>query len=173
MTNIVQVGRSVWDIARGAFDDPDTEYIFPDGKRVSGDEISDWSMVPIGTRVVVASESGESRPEGVRTVGAGGATPRDVAGEECNRATTIYFMPNGRTRYGVDIGEQSLEAGTRVLVGYRYAGSVTSKRSAFDVCGALWRSPQTYYRMPAGNLLAGSAVSEKSIPRNAMIFVRN
>jgi hypothetical protein len=37
----------------------------------------------------------------------------------------------------------------------------------------LWRSPQTYFRMPAGDLQPGSAVAEKAIPRNAMIFVRN
>lgn len=172
-TNVVQAGRSVWDIARGAYDDPDTIYEFPDGTKRTGDTITDWGSIPAGTRVIVAAEGGDSRPEEVRVVGASGSKPRDVAGEEYNLATTVYFLPDGRTRYGTEIGDEALPEGTRVLVGYRYAGSVTSKRSAFDICGPLWRSPQTYYRMPGGKLQAGSTISEKAIPRNAMIFVRN
>lgn len=172
-TNVVQEGRSAWDIAREAYDDPDTVYVLPNGQKLTGDKVGDWAGMPTGTLVMVHAEVGDSQPGRIKTVGAGGATPHEMAGEECNRSTTVYFLPDGRTRYGKDIGDNPLDAGTRVLVGYRFAGSVTSKRSAFDICGALWRSPHTYYRMPTGALLAGSAVSEKAIPRNAMVFVRN
>jgi hypothetical protein len=173
MTNVVGAGRSVWDIARDAFDDPGTVYILPNGERLTGDKVADWSAVPSGTVVLVRAEGGDSRPEGVRSVGRQGVTPRDVAGEEHTLPTTVYFLPDGRMRYGAQIGENPLALGTRVLVGYRYAGAVTDRKSAFEICGGLWRSPQTYYRMPGGELVSGSAVSEKSIPRNAMIFTRN
>jgi hypothetical protein len=171
--NVVGAGRTVWDIARDAFDDPSTVYILPNGERLTGDKVTEWSSVPSGTVVLVNTEGGDSRPEGVRSVGRSGVAAREVAGEEYSLPTTVYFLPDGRIRYGAQVGGNQLAVGTRVLVGYKYAGAVTGKKSAFDICGALWRSPQTYYRMPGGELVAGNAVSERSIPGNALIFTRN
>lgn len=173
MTNVVGAGRSVWDIARDAYDDPTTVYVLPNGQRLRGDTVTDWSVVSPGTIVIFQAEGGDSRPDGIRTVARGGVTAHDIAGEEFGAPTTVYFLSDGRIRYGAQIGGGNLTEGTRVLVGYRYAGAVTSKLSAFDICGTLWRSPQTYYRVPGGELRAGNSVSDRTIPRNTLVFVRN
>ncbi|NCO57036.1 MAG: N-acetylmuramoyl-L-alanine amidase [Deltaproteobacteria bacterium] len=47
--------RTPWQIARGDYDSPTTRYTFPDGRTVRGDQVHDWSRVPVGTQVAVAT----------------------------------------------------------------------------------------------------------------------
>jgi N-acetylmuramoyl-L-alanine amidase len=48
---IVENDRTAWRIADGDYDAATTLYAFPDGTVRRGDEITDWSSLPAGTRV--------------------------------------------------------------------------------------------------------------------------
>jgi len=50
---IIDNGRSAWDIALDDYNKSNTLYIFPNGKRVYGDKIDNWKLIPAGTRVKI------------------------------------------------------------------------------------------------------------------------
>lgn len=171
--NVIAPGRSAWDIARDRYRSPDTLYVLPGGKMVKGDEITDWKAVPAGTRVVISADYRDNTPEQVKTIGLDGASARDIAGEELDRATTVYFLPDGRIRRGNELSEGSiarLPAKTRMLVGYVHGGYVTARRSAFDVCGPLWNHASTFYRFPDGSIESGNSINENAIPKGTQVF---
>jgi len=45
--------RTAWRIAGGDYDAATTLYRFPDGRALRGDEVRDWSNLPVGTRVLL------------------------------------------------------------------------------------------------------------------------
>lgn len=174
--NVIANGRSAWDIARDRYKSHDTLYVFPDGKQVRGDAVRDWKKIPAGTRVVLGSSQGDNAAEKVKQLGVDGKTPSELAGEEYASKSTIYFLPNGQVKTGDQFAGAdwtSLPQKTRMLVGYTSGGYITSKRSAFDICGARWNDGSTYYRFTDGSLKAGDCVSEKSIPKSTLVFFRN
>jgi hypothetical protein len=177
VTDRISATRSAWDIAGARYNAADTIYKFPDGTEYRGNQVRNWKKVPAGTRVtVLRPEVCGNETEAVRNVGVDGDTAQDVAGDEYNKTSTYYFYPNGTVKSGDQVDEaglQSLPSGTRVLVGYTFAGTVTAKRSAFDICGKRWNFPSTFYRLPDGAIAAGDAVREKSIPPKTMIFYAN
>jgi len=174
--DVIAAGRSAWDIARDAYNGSGTTYVFPDGRRMRGNEIKDWKAIPAGTRVAVGDQESENAPEGLRRIGRDGATAADVAGGEYASRTTIYFLPDGRVRRGDQMAEAEFKAlaeGVGILVGYTSAGYVSAQRSAFDICGKRWSFPSTYYRFPDGRLVPGDRVNENGIPKATMVFYRN
>lgn len=173
--NVIAAGRSAWDIARDLYDNHGTTYVFPDGKRLQGDEIRDWKRIPPGTRVVLDEGQRENSFEEASEVGHDGSA-RDIAGEEYNRRTTIYFFVDGRIRRGDELTPGELESvpdGTRVLVRYTAGGRITARRSAFDICGERWKFPSTLYRFPDGSIHAGDTIDENAIPKDSLVFYRN
>jgi N-acetylmuramoyl-L-alanine amidase len=52
--NVVSKDRSVWDIARDDYNHAKFLYIFPDGRKLRGDQVKDWGKIPVGTKVVIA-----------------------------------------------------------------------------------------------------------------------
>ncbi len=50
--NIISKDRSAWDISRDEYNSAKVLYIFPDGRKFHGNEIKDWSKIPIGTKVI-------------------------------------------------------------------------------------------------------------------------
>lgn len=169
--DVISKNMSAWDIARDRYNSADTIYVFPDGRRVAGSQVREWKSIPAGTRVIVGGAC-ENEAEGVQEIGTG-AFARDVAGDDYNKQTTVYFMPDGSYRYGNQLTEKDfsgMSAGTRVLVGYVYGGQVTAKKSAFDICGKRWNFPSTYYLLTDGSLKPGSEINEKQIPQNAHVF---
>jgi len=58
-------------------------------------------------------------------------------------------------------------------VGYVQGGLITSRRSAFDICGARWNISSTFYRFPNGAIYAGNRIEEKALPTGTHIFYRN
>jgi hypothetical protein len=172
--NVIAANRSAWDIARDAYDRPETTYIFPDGRKKRGNEIKDWRRIPAGTRVILGDQVDNPR-EGLLRIGRDGQTASDIAGQEYNRRTTVYFLPDGRVRRGDEMSEndfRSLSDGSGILVGYVSGGYVSAKRSAFDICGGRWSFPSTYYRFPDGRLVSGDRVNENGIPKATMVFYR-
>ena len=114
--------------------------------------------------------------EGVQTIGTDGTSARDIAGDEYNQKSVIYFLTNGQVRRGDELSAaefSKLGKGTRMLVGYVHGGYISAKRSAFDVCGDRWNAPTTFYRLSDGSFKRGNTLSERAIPSKAIVFFEN
>ena len=173
---VISAGRSAWDIARDKYRHHDTRYVFPDGTEQRGDQIRDWTRIPKGTRVVIGEGTRENEEELVKEIGKDGDTAWNIAGDEYGSKNTIYLFTDGRVRTGEQLSKADLGAlpkGTRMLVGYTYGGKVTPERSAFDICGTKWNFPSTFYRLSDGSVQPGDTITERSIPRNAIVFYQN
>ncbi len=178
---VIEKGVTPWSIARERYNHADTTYILPAGERLRGDQIGDWSRIPVGTRVVLA-ELGENQGfEGFREIGRDGNTPRDLAGAAYADKTTIYFFPDGLVRTGFELKQKKstrnlLEKppkGTRLLVGYVYGGHVKARRSPRSIAGVKWNYPSTYYRFPDGRIRSGDEVDASEIPAQTLVFYQN
>jgi len=180
-SNVIGGNQTAWRIAREYYNRSDTTYIFPDGSRKGGDEISDWGGIPAGTRVVMAAEEGEQEFEGFLEIGKDGNTSMEIAGDAYDAATTIYFFPDGFIRTGSDLRRargtrpllQKAPPGTRLLVGYIYGGYVGSGRPASSIAGAKWNYPTTYYRLPDGSIASGDSVDPGAIPAGTLVFFQH
>jgi N-acetylmuramoyl-L-alanine amidase len=172
-THVISAGRSPWDIARERARSAETTYIFPDGSRKQGNEITNWRAIPPGTKLLLGGGKSEGASEGVLVVGRDGESASEIAGDEARRVTTIYFLEDGRVRQGNECSTKELARlpkGTRLLVGYVNGGYVTSKRPVSEICGQKWNFESTYYRFPDGSLRRGSTVSDGAIPPRTMVF---
>lgn len=173
---VLTAGKTAWDVARDRYNTSEVTYRLPDGKEVRGDLVKDWNNIPAGTVVVLGEASTENPIDTIRVIGRDGKNAREIAGEEFDQATIIYFLPDGRIRRGDELAAAEIEAlpeDTRVLVGYVDGGYISKGRSAFDICGPRWNRPDTYYRLADKSLVAGSGISETSIPRDTRVFFRN
>jgi N-acetylmuramoyl-L-alanine amidase len=170
--DVVTRERSAWFIARDQYADATTVYVFPSGQRLRGDEVRDWSRIPAGTRVLLDQD-----PPGTSVwsvLGRDGATPSEIAGDAFDAATTIYVKPNGRVLRGSDIPAREfrrLPRGTRILVGYRLLGMVTSRRTAYDLVGAAYQNDTTLYVLPDGVVRSGREIRENRIPGGTRVLV--
>lgn len=172
---VVSAKQSVWDIARDAYNRPSTTYILPDGTRRTGNAIRNWRAVPYGTRVIVA-DAHQNPAEGVQTIGVDGTSARDIAGDEAWSGSTIYVMRDGRFVRGSDIPARvrdRLPAGTRVLVGFAAGGPISPSKRAYQICGARWRQPDTFFLLPGGAIKAGNEVNDDQIPTGSIVFYRS
>jgi N-acetylmuramoyl-L-alanine amidase len=177
--NVITARRTAWYIARDQYDSPHTVYIFPDGTRQPGDEITDWGRMPVGTTVLVSQED-ESSFEGF-VEAKEGESGRTIAGEAFASETTIYLLPSGMVRTGHDLHRrrstrrllEALPAGTRVLVGYIYGGHVKRNRLPSRIAGRKWNYPSTFYRLPDGTILSGDEIDDSQIPPNTLVLFQS
>ena len=177
---LIAKGVNAWRIAREKYNDPATVYVYPDGRRLRGDEIREWASIPVGTRVLFldGEQDREQEFEGFLRIGRDGNTVRDLAGDFYADPTTIYFFPDGLIRTGAELSStpalrRLLDAppkGTRLLVGYVYGGYVQLGRSAYRIAGKQWNYPSTFYRLPDGRILSGDEVEDSTIPARTLIF---
>ena len=166
---------SAWDIARDAFDDATTLYVYPDGTRRIGTQIRDFHKLPYGTRVIVPAGE-RNRTDRIRIIGTDGASAQEIAGDEAGLGTTIYLFAGGRFVRGSDLKpavRAKLPAGTRMLVGFAAGGPISATRHAYDICGARWNQADTFYLLPGGGLKSGSEVTEGKIPAGTVVFYRS
>ncbi len=171
--NVIAVGRGAWDIARDAYDDPTTLYVFPNGMKKRGNQLANFKLLPIGTRVLVHSPA-DNHPEKVKVVGENGKA-QDIAGDEVLKSSTIYVYPDGRYIRGSQLGADGvvkLPYGTKVLLGYEIGGPVSASRPATTICGNRWRSAETYFLI-SGTLTPGNKVDDAKIPSGAMVFFKS
>ena len=90
-------------------------------------------------------------------------------------ASTIYVYPNGRYVPGNQLTAEAilkLPYGTKILLDYSVAGSVSSQRSPITLCGSRWKLATTYYLIN-GALMPGNMVDDGKIPAGTTIFTRN
>ncbi len=175
---VISGNWTAWSIARERYDHPSTAYLFPDGKRLAGNEIRDWSKIPAGTRVLLAEEGDPQPFEGFLEIGKDGDTPKAIAGAEYASASTIYFFPDGMIRTGAELKKrrslakllESPPPGTRLLVGYAYGGYVKTSRPPSSIAGDKWNYPSTYYRYPNGSIVSGDDIDTGAIPAGVLVF---
>jgi N-acetylmuramoyl-L-alanine amidase len=176
--NVISATRSAWDIARERYNKPTTLYVYPDGTRHPGDTITNWKGLKAGTTVLLGASPADSGsgPETPQVIGEGGLAASDAAGEAALAETTIYLLPNGQYLRGSALDATRLAAlpkGTRVFSGYVVGGPVTARCAAYDICGASWRAPDTYFLFPDKSLHAGDRINPTKIPVNTVIFYKN
>jgi hypothetical protein len=176
--NVISKNKAAWDIAGPKYNSAAILYAFPDGTEKRGNEITDaeWKRLPVGTKVVFAENQRDNLQEKVREIGVDGQSAREIAGDEYNRETTIYFLTDGRIKRGTELTEfdlLSLPPKTRMLVGYLCVGYVTDAKTAMDLCGKRWNFPSTFYRLPNGTIAAGNTLDAAAIPRNSIVFCSN
>jgi hypothetical protein len=170
--SIITSQRTAWFIARDAYDAASTVYVFPNGRRRRGDQIRDWSRLPRGTRVLLDQTPAYSASW--LELGRDGDTASELAGTAYAAATTIYVLPGNRVRRGNELSERDfrrLPPGTRVFVGFEYAGRVTRGRTAFELCGPSYSRHTTLYLLPGGRVRTGAEIRENSIPGGTMILI--
>jgi len=115
-----------------------------------------------------------ARPSsGYQTIGVSNRA-QDIAGKAVRSSTTLYVYPNGRYSTGNLLTSGAilkLPYGTKVLLDYLVAGSVSSQRSPLVICGSKWKLPSTYYLLK-GALIPGNMVDDSKIYTGTPIFVR-
>ena len=177
-TFTIQRNRTAWQIAREMYNHPSTVYVFPNGRKLKGDQIKDWAHIPVKTRVTLG-EAEDTQPfEGFLEIGKDGNSAEEIAGISSTRSTTIYFFPDGLIRTGAELnGRRSTQKllndppqSTKVLLGYVYGGYVKSSRTPSSIAGMKWNYPSTYYRYPDGNIVSGDDISEGEIPAGTLVF---
>ncbi len=158
--NVITKNRSAWDIARDAYNDVGTIYLFPDGTKKNGSEIKNWSSMQAGTRVYVGgipeSEKASKSDHPVITSGqvdedealaryvaregdnnnviSATRSAWDIARDAYNAETTIYIFPDGTTKKGTEIKKwKSMKAGTRVVVAAGDANATEAPATLDDV----------------------------------------
>jgi N-acetylmuramoyl-L-alanine amidase len=170
--NVITADRTAWFIARDEFDHPHTVYVFPNGRRQRGNEIRDWSRIPAGTRVLLGQDAPAASAWLV--LGRDGRTASELAGSEYAAPTTLYVRPDGRVLRGDQLQERdfrSLPVGTRVFLGFRYAGTVTRNRTAYELAGPRFRLETTLYLLPGGTVRTGQQIRENRIPGGTLVLL--
>lgn len=179
---VIDKNRTPWDIAGSSYNSPNTLYIFPDGKKLRGNEIKSWKSIPTGTRVVlekvpnnIISSVDNNFPQIIEIKSRKRA--KDVIGDIWNESTTWYFLP------GVDMPisgdkissftSEFLPEGTRIIINYCKAGTITQVKRAFDICSWRWKLPTTIYYVPSPYflLLPGDKINDKSIQVGTTVFL--
>ncbi len=169
--------QTAWDIAGESYNHSSTLYIFPNGKKKTGDQIEDWAHIPANTRVILA-EADNQPLDAFLEIGKDGDTAKEVAGTASTSSTTIYFFPDGFIRTGAELKSRrsyhkllnNPPKETKVLLGYVYGGYVKGRRPASTIAGAKWNYPSTYYRYPNGRFVNGDDINDKEIPPGTLVF---
>jgi hypothetical protein len=172
-SNVIGLGRGAWDIARDAYDDPTTLYVFPNGIKKRGNQLANFKLLPTGTKVFVNAPA-DNRLEKFQVVGDNGKA-QDIAGDEVLDVATLYVYPDGRYIRGSQLGPGGvlkLPYGTKVLLGYAIGGPISPSRPATAICGNRWHFSETYFLI-SGTLIAGNKVDESKIPPGTMVFYKN
>jgi hypothetical protein len=171
-TDIITATRTAWFIARDRYDDPTTVYVFPSGRKRFGHEIRDWSRIPPGTRVMLDQQP-ETDTAAWLTLAAN-ATASEVAGAAYDAGTTVYVRPDGRVLRGDVMTARDfrrLPPGTKVFVGFEYAGKVTRRHTAYELCGPRARDESTLYLLPGGRVRSGRDIQEHRIPGGTHVLL--
>lgn len=170
---IIRKGYSAWDIARDAYNSASTLYIFPDGKRLSGDKINNWDTLAVGTRVILGDAEDSGSPLQTLAVG---QHPRQLIGEAIHGKDTWYIRPTGGRVQGSRLNDRQLTTlppGTKILVGYTMGGPVTSRRLPSHICPTRWDAPDTFYLIPGRELQPAGKMDMRRVPSGTYIFYRH
>ncbi len=168
----ISKGMTAWDVARDAYNSPTTTYIFPNGKTITGDKITEWDSIVVGTKVRLGSPVEGSPLQTLRK----GQNPRQLIGDAVFAKDTWYIRPTGGRIQGSTLTEKTLALlppNTKILVGYALGGPVTSKNLPSQICPTQWDAQDTFYLLPGKPLQPFGKLDMRKIPAGTYIFYRN
>ncbi|MGD8209764.1 MAG: N-acetylmuramoyl-L-alanine amidase [Desulfobacterales bacterium] len=176
--NIISKSNTAWSIAGEDYDKRITVYKFPNGRRYTGDQISEkigWNRIPANTIVLLNQETAieVNKDKGPIKIIPVGRSAWSLAGKAYNRKTTIYFLPSGRIKYGSTISNWAdLPVRTKIIIGYRGPFKIKKDRSAYHIAGVKFRDRKTIYYLPTQKLIAGNNIKNfNKLPRGTLIFL--
>ncbi|MGD9357265.1 MAG: N-acetylmuramoyl-L-alanine amidase, partial [Desulfobacterales bacterium] len=174
----ISKSNTAWSIAGEDYDKRITVYKFPNGRRYTGDQISEkigWNRIPANTIVLLNQETAieVNKDKGPIKIIPVGRSAWSLAGKAYNRKTTIYFLPSGRIKYGSTISNWAdLPVRTKIIIGYRGPFKIKKDRSAYHIAGVKFRDRKTIYYLPTQKLLAGNNIKNfNKLPRGTLIFL--
>lgn len=178
-SNIISRENSAWNIAGEDYNDPETIYILPGGKRVRGDKAGamiGWGNIPRGTRVILNQPEKIEESMGPVFTIKGNFTAWSYAGKEYKKRSTFYILPNGRIKDGTKIKDwDSLPSGVRMIIGYNgpfLLGAIRGK-TAWGIAGKQYNKKDTIYYIPGNGIITGDKmVSFNDLPKNSKIFLK-
>jgi hypothetical protein len=168
---VIAKGQTAWDVAREAYNASTTTYVFPDGRRITGDKLRDWESLVAGTKVILGEYDGNH----VLVLPAG-AQLSSLLGEAMMASDTWYIRPTGGRIQGSHLTPkaiQAMPAGTKILMGYAMCGPVTSANLPSKLCPLRWDARDTYYLLPGKPLQAANQIDMKRVPAGTYIFYKN
>jgi hypothetical protein len=173
--------RTAWQIAGIHYGAPTTRYRFPDGRSYSGEQITDWTDIPPGTRV----ELGVAVPDETKTVSVAGAevvvpqvtaarSPWKIANALYNSSLTFYVLPDGTVQPGNTLEKMgSIPRGTKVLVAYRELPKPEALNGVGENLQDIYLDPRTLYLFPDRTLRSGDQIENfTQLPASIRVFAK-
>lgn len=133
VSNIISLENTAWNIAGEDYNNADTLYVLPDGRKIRGNRVAQqvrWSRIPKGTKVllnykVTASVTEDKGPIYRIT---SDRTAWSIAGRKYRSSSVKYIFPGNRIVSGNRIKDwDNIPRGTYVIVGFRGPLKVTRK----------------------------------------------
>lgn len=90
-------------------------------------------------------------------------------------STTFYFEPGKTYVTGSTLTlaqANALAKKAKTLSGYKIAGTVKAGKPVFSLVGNAWNKPDTYYWTKTGGLVSGDKITDRTIPKNAVVFIK-
>lgn len=103
-----------------------------------------------------------------------GTDGRTLAGKYYDNPQTIYILPGLTIKRGdemLPVQLASLSKGTCIMIGYVFAGTISSNNSPISICGKRWNQDSTRYLFHDGYLHSGNEVNERAIPEGTRVFL--
>ena len=174
-SNIITAKNVAWSIAGEDYNSPNTLYKLPNGKIIPGDEIKKgigWTNIPRQTVVMLNQPKIPKKTGPIKTI-SNGLTAWTLAGSAYNRTTTFYFFPNGSVKNGSQISDwDELPPRTKIIVGYRNNGKVSSAKPPAKIAGGRYKHHTTIYYFPDASLVTGNSVTSfKKIPTGVQVYL--
>lgn len=146
--NVITSRRSAWDIARDAYKSSSTIYLFPNGKRKRGNEITNWKAMPRGTKVILDENTRENEETGD------------------DETTPVHSpQPSAPPRPAeppAAPGQKTLVKATATAASPKTTTFVTPELAS-KIAGAGWDAEDTLYVIPSGKLLRGTEIDARTI----------
>jgi len=177
-SDVISTQNSAWTIAGEDYDAPGTVYVLPGGKTLAGDRVASslgWERLPPGTKGLLNQETEQVRTQAksiIKTI-SGRMTAWSHAGGAYHAASTIYFLPSGKSLTGRVISDwDDLPSGTRLVVGYKGPYNLTKYKTAYKIAGAKFKDPGTIYNIPGRGPVPGNKISDFSdLPKGTGIYL--
>ncbi len=177
-SNVITKENTAWSIAGDDYNDPTTIYRLPDGNLIPGDQIQKrlgWNHIPEKTVVLLNQQENPQTGKNqgpVKTI-SDGLTAWSFAGRSYKDSTTFYFFPEGGFKNGRQISDwDDLDAGTRMIIGYRGPISITAKKTPLKIAGKGYNHNRTLYYFPAHTLISGNNIPDfTDLPKGVLLFL--
>jgi len=179
ISNVISKQNTAWNIAGEEYDDSTTLYILPDNRQVRGDKLADsvgWDRIPRGTRVLLNQSLDFEKRSGPVFLLTKELTAWSYAQENYRKATTVYFLPEGRVITGNLLADwDSIPVGTRMIIGYN--GPIAIKnvmgKTPWGIAGRLYNHRETIYFIPGSGVVTGDMVKDFSdLPKGSALFLK-